>query len=69
MLKPGKGTASDLLELLEAMRAADPDEATWSGITDLRVEGGAVRIDFADGTRPELQRIGGVKVACHRYDR
>lgn len=69
VLKPGKGTASDLLELLEAMRAADPDEATWSGITDLRIEGGTVRIEFADGTRPELQRIGGVEVACHLYDR
>jgi peptide/nickel transport system ATP-binding protein len=69
LLKPGRGAAEDELELLQEMRAADPDEPLWSGVEDLRADNGKVRIGYATRYEPHLQRVGDshVEVSCHRY--
>jgi oligopeptide/dipeptide ABC transporter ATP-binding protein len=68
LLKPGRA-AEDELELLQQMRAADPDEPLWSGVEDLRADGGRVRIGYTTRYEPHLQRVEGsnVDVSCHRY--
>ena len=68
-LRPAAGSAADLLALLEAERAASPDEPMWRGVEELRLDGNAVRIRFAERAQPELLPVPGTRsaVACHLY--
>ena len=69
LLRPGHGTAEDETELLREMRAADPGEPLWSGVSELRADGGAVRVEFARRVEPALLPVAGTEVAvsCHRH--
>jgi peptide/nickel transport system ATP-binding protein len=69
VLHPGKGTPGEEAELLDATRNADRDEPLWSGVSDLRAQDGAVRVQFARRYEPYLLPIAdsSVQVSCHRY--
>jgi oligopeptide/dipeptide ABC transporter ATP-binding protein len=69
LLRPGKGTAEDEVEVLSTTRADDPDEPLWSGATDIRPEDGRVRVQFAPRFEPTLKPLpdSSVQVSCHRY--
>jgi oligopeptide/dipeptide ABC transporter ATP-binding protein len=71
LLHPGKGAAEDAVEVLAAARAADRSEPLWSGVTDLRAEGGKVRVEFAPRYEPRLLPVAdaAVDVSCHHYHR
>lgn len=67
-LKPrGSFTPADLRELVERVRAGDPDEPLWRGTRQVAESGDALEVDFDDGEDPALRRSGGVDVACHLY--
>jgi len=69
VLHPGSnGTAEAVRELLEGLRADDPDEPLWKGVRDVSADGNGVVTRFADHRDPKLQDAGGVQVACHLYD-
>ena len=69
VLHPGSnGTAEAVRELLEGLRADDPDEPLWKGVRDFSADGNGVVTRFADHRDPKLQDAGGVQVACHLYD-
>ncbi len=69
MLRPGKGTPAEEVELLGATRNADRNEPLWSGVPDLRAQDGQVRVQFARRYEPQLLPIAdsSVEVSCHRY--
>ncbi|MDQ6850608.1 MAG: ABC transporter ATP-binding protein [Actinomycetota bacterium] len=69
LLKPVKGTAQDELELLTGERDAHPDEPLWTGVTNLVVAEGGVRVAFTERVEPQLQPVAGspVEVSCHLY--
>lgn len=59
--------ADAAVELLERIRAEEPDEPLWSGVETLEAAGADLRVRFAEGTDPALRRAGGVDVACVLY--
>jgi peptide/nickel transport system ATP-binding protein len=69
VLRPGKGTPTDVVSLLRETQDADPSEPLWSGVADIRAEEGDVRVQFGPRYVPHLLPIAGsdVRVSCHRY--
>jgi peptide/nickel transport system ATP-binding protein len=69
LVKPGRGPAEDLLDLLEQERRRDPDEPLWTGVVGMGVDGGAVRMEFVPRAVPRLLPVAGtsVEVSCHLY--
>jgi oligopeptide/dipeptide ABC transporter ATP-binding protein len=63
--RAGSGAAT---RLLAQIRAADPDEPFWSGVTEVEQESGGARIDFTEPVDPALRVVGSVHVACHLHD-
>lgn len=55
------------LALLERVRDADPQEPFWSGVDEMRVEDGGVRVVFHPGADPALRRAGAADVACVHF--
>jgi oligopeptide/dipeptide ABC transporter ATP-binding protein len=68
-LRPASGGPGELLALLQAERADDPDDGMWHGVADMAVHDGAVRVRFADRVVPQLLPVAGsdVQVSCHLY--
>jgi peptide/nickel transport system ATP-binding protein len=66
-------TGADVLGLLEAHRALDPDEPLWRGVESMEPIATGVRIRFRPPVDPVLQSTGGDgvgghgEVACHLY--
>ncbi len=68
-LPAGRGhDAGELLELLEAVRAEDPEEPFWRGVRRLEATGDRVEIEFHEPRTPRLLPQGDVEVECHLYD-
>lgn len=68
-LRPAGGhRAEELLGVLTALRADDPTERFWTGVTDLRLVDGAVVVQLRPGVDPGLLAAGPVRVACHLHD-
>ena len=68
LLPAGEGrSGSDVAELLERIRAEDPDEPFWRGVDALETREHGVEVTFHEGTDPRLRRSGGVDVACVLY--
>jgi len=65
----GRGhTGDDVAQLLERMRADDPDEPLWRGVERIDVRTEAALVQFRTGVDPVLTKSGDVQVACHLYD-
>lgn len=65
----GKGrTGADVMAIIDAMRTADPDEPTWTGIASTHVEPEGVRVIFRPAVDPGLDPVGDVEVACLLYE-
>ncbi len=67
-LTPARGTADELHALLDRVRTEDPTEPFWRGVADVRLEDGAVVVQFHEGVDPGLLVDGSVQVACHLHD-
>ncbi|MDR1999190.1 MAG: ABC transporter ATP-binding protein, partial [Frankiaceae bacterium] len=69
LLRPASGTPAELLELLEALRRADPGEPFWRGVAELSAAGPDVRLVFAPREIPRLLPLADapVEVSCHLW--
>jgi peptide/nickel transport system ATP-binding protein len=69
VLPAGAGhSGASVVELLERIKAEDPDEPTWSGITDIADAGSSARVEFrTDAIDPPLYDVGTQQVACLLY--
>jgi peptide/nickel transport system ATP-binding protein len=63
--RAGSGAAATLLE---EVRADDPEEPFWKGVSSVDNASDGVRIAFNDPVDPPLLEHGTVKVACHLHD-
>jgi peptide/nickel transport system ATP-binding protein len=63
--RAGSGAAATLLE---EVRADDPEEPFWKGVSSVDNATDGVRIAFNDPVDPPLLEHGTVKVACHLHD-
>jgi oligopeptide/dipeptide ABC transporter ATP-binding protein len=63
-----RGRANQLLEMLESVRAEDPEEPFWTGVRRLEAANDHVEIEFGEPHRPRLLPQGDVQVECHLYD-
>lgn len=59
----------ELVRLLDAMRADNPEEPFFAGLLQTSVESGGLRLQFAPATRPTLLPLADTPtaVACHLY--
>jgi peptide/nickel transport system ATP-binding protein len=61
-------SGADVVAFLERIKAEDPDEPTWSGITDIADAGSAARVEFrTDAIDPPLYDVDAQHVACLLY--
>jgi peptide/nickel transport system ATP-binding protein len=63
----GGATGGDLCSILERVRAADPDEPFWKGVTSITPDADGVEIEWNEWREPRLVRSGPVEVECHLY--
>ncbi len=63
--RSGSGAAA---ELVGQMRADDPGEPFWRGVTGVARDASGVALSFRDPVEPALLPVGDVKVACHLHD-
>lgn len=69
VVPPGRGhTPDELRALLERIRAAQPDEPFWSGVSSLAANERGVAVEFKDGIDPPLYDADGVRAACLLYN-
>jgi peptide/nickel transport system ATP-binding protein len=68
VLPAGSGrTGAEVAQMLDRIRAEDPDEPLWKGVHERHAVEHGVAVDFFDGEDPGLRPAGGVEVACHLY--
>ena len=68
-LKAGRGrSGSDLLSLLERVRAEDPGEPFWTGVRSMEAGDGYVDVQWHEPVAPRPLPEGEVTVECHLYD-
>ncbi len=63
----GAGGSAEVRTILDRMRAEDPGEPLWSGVTSIEDAGQGVNVVFEPAPAPRLRRVGGVEVACVLY--
>jgi peptide/nickel transport system ATP-binding protein len=63
--RAGSGAAA---ALLDEVRADDPEEPFWKGVSSMEAASDGVRIAFNEPVDPPLLTHGQVKVACHLHD-
>jgi oligopeptide/dipeptide ABC transporter ATP-binding protein len=59
---------SDLMHLLESLRAADPGEPFWRGVRSVEAADRYVQIEWHEPIEPRLLDTGEANVECHLYD-
>jgi len=64
-VRAGSGAAA---ALLDDVRADDPEEPFWKGVSSMETASEGVRIAFNEPVDPTLLTHGQVKVACHLHD-
>ena len=68
-LTAGTGhSGSELLDLLDRIRAADPQEPFWRGVRSMTADDDGVTVAFHEGIDPRLVPDGPQEVACHLFD-
>jgi peptide/nickel transport system ATP-binding protein len=63
--RAGSGAAA---ALLDEIRADDPEEPFWKGVSSMETAADGVRIAFNEPVDPPLLQHDQVKVACHLHD-
>ena len=63
----GVGGSGAVRAVLDRMKAEDPGEPLWSGVTSIEDSGAGVSVHFEPAPSPALRRAGGVEVACVLY--
>lgn len=63
----GSGGGPAVRGMLDRIKAEDPDEPLWSGVTAIEDSGAGVTVHFEPAGQPALRRAGGVEVACVLY--
>ncbi|MEP9383447.1 ABC transporter ATP-binding protein [Nocardioides sp. KR10-350] len=63
----GRAGAAKVHDLMDRIRAENPDEPLWQGVEAIEDTGSGVRVRFHEGVDPALRRAGGVDVACVLY--
>jgi peptide/nickel transport system ATP-binding protein len=63
----GTGGSAEVRAILDRMKAEDPTEPLWSGVTSIEDSGSGVTVHFEPAPAPPLRRAGGVDVACVLY--
>src|SRR5262249_18523005 len=59
---------SDVMELLESVRAGDPAEPFWRGVRNIEAVDERVEIRWHEPVDPRPVDVDGVKVECHLHD-
>ncbi len=68
-LPAGSGhDGGDVNGVLEAMRAATPEDPLWKGIARTEVVSDGVLVEFHRGLEPRQLEVDGVTVQCHLHD-
>ena len=63
----GAGGSAAVRAILDRMKAEDPAEPLWSGVTAIDDAGSGVTVHFEPAPGPALRRVGDVDVACVLY--
>jgi peptide/nickel transport system ATP-binding protein len=63
----GSGGSAQVRAILDRMKAEDPSEPLWSGVTSIEDSASGVTVHFEPAPAPALRRAGGVEVACVLY--
>jgi oligopeptide/dipeptide ABC transporter ATP-binding protein len=63
----GKAGSVPVQAILDRIRAEDPNEPLWRGVTSVEPSGPGVTVNFEPADSPALRRSGGVEVACVLY--
>jgi peptide/nickel transport system ATP-binding protein len=63
----GAGGSPAVREILDRIRAEDPEEPLWSGVTSVEDTSSGVAVHFQPADPPALRRAGNVDVACVLY--
>jgi oligopeptide/dipeptide ABC transporter ATP-binding protein len=63
----GSGGSAPVRQVLDRIRAENPEEPMWSGVTSVEDTGSGVTVHFQPAPSPALRRTGGVEVACVLY--
>jgi peptide/nickel transport system ATP-binding protein len=63
----GAGGSVAVRALVDRIKAENPQEPLWSGVTAVEDSGAGVTVHFEPAPPPELRRVGGVDVACVLY--
>ena len=63
----GRGGSEQVRAVLDRIRAEDPDEPLWRGVTSIEPESSGVAVRFQEADSPALRRAGRVDVACVLY--
>jgi oligopeptide/dipeptide ABC transporter ATP-binding protein len=58
---------SELVKMLEQIRAEEPDEPLWRGVEEISAETHGVRVKFVPGIDPVLYETDGALAACLLY--
>jgi oligopeptide/dipeptide ABC transporter ATP-binding protein len=68
-LAAGTGhSGAELLDLLDRIRAGDPEEPFWRGVREVNADDRGVTVTFHKGIDPGLVPAAPQEVACHLYD-
>jgi len=63
----GVGGSAAVRTIVDRIRAENPQEPLWSGVTAVEDSGAGVTVHFEPAAPPGLRRVGGVDVACVLY--
>jgi oligopeptide/dipeptide ABC transporter ATP-binding protein len=63
----GAGGGAAVRGILDRMKAEDPAEPLWSGVTAIQESGPGVTVHFEPAPAPAVRRVGNVDVACILY--
>ncbi|HEV3480660.1 MAG TPA: oligopeptide/dipeptide ABC transporter ATP-binding protein [Gaiellaceae bacterium] len=61
-------SGGEVAELLERVRAEEPDARIWKGVREIRAVEGAAAVQFHEAIEPRHLAVDGVEVECHLYD-
>jgi len=69
VLPAGRGrTGAEALQLLETIRAADPDDPIWKGVAEMDAEPAGARVRFHAPLEPRELEADKARVQCHLHD-
>jgi oligopeptide/dipeptide ABC transporter ATP-binding protein len=63
-----RASGGEVDELLERVRAEEPDARIWKGVREIEAVQGGARVQFHEGLEPRHLSVNGVEVECHLYD-